>query len=45
MEKEAIMSTLDDYALAYCNKDIDALMKTRQWRLNVANTSCSAVRR
>ena len=27
MEKEAIMATLEDYASAYCEKDIDALMK------------------
>ena len=27
MEKEAIMATLENYASAYCEKDIDALMK------------------
>ena len=27
MEKEAIMATLESYASAYCEKDIDALMK------------------
>ena len=27
MEKEAIMATLESYAAAYCEKDIDALMK------------------
>ena len=27
MDKEAIMATLEDYAAAYCAKDIDALMK------------------
>ena len=27
MEKEAIMATLENYASAYCYKDIDALMK------------------
>ncbi|MEM7016676.1 MAG: nuclear transport factor 2 family protein [Pseudomonadota bacterium] len=27
MEKEAIMATLENYASAYCDKDIDALMK------------------
>ena len=26
MEKEAILATLDDYASAYCEKDINALM-------------------
>ena len=26
MEEEAIMATLEDYASAYCDKDIDALM-------------------
>lgn len=26
MTKEAIQSTLEDYAAAYCAKDIDALM-------------------
>jgi ketosteroid isomerase-like protein len=27
MERKAIMATLEDYASAYCNKDIDALMR------------------
>ena len=27
MEKEAIMKTLEDYAAAYCAKDIDSLMR------------------
>lgn len=27
MEKEKIMATLEDYASAYCDKDIDSLMK------------------
>lgn len=27
MENEAIMATIEDYAIAYCKKDIDALMR------------------